>query len=325
MKFSIIIPVYNVEKYLEKCIDSVLQQNFKNYEIILVNDGSTDNSGKMCDEYAQKHTQIKSIHKENRGLSDARNFGIKQSQGEYLIFLDSDDFWYGENRLLDISNIIEKQNQPDIIFYGMTQFFNGQSNIKLDVFPKFPNKLSDNFQKDFEILISSLIYKATGCDKVVKRSIIINNQLFFLEGKFHEDVGWCYDIIPYINTYSIYAQSFYCYRREREGSITYKISEKSIMDIIDITYERANKENEKSKNEFLFLWGYITIIMIINKLSKENFNNYFPKVKKMSFLLEYAPNNLSKKQKIRLLAYKILGIRLVGKLEYKLRKILNKL
>ena len=79
MLFSIIIPVYNVEKYLSQCIDSVLKQDFTDYEIILVDDGSTDNSPNICDEYAEKYTQIKVIHKTNGGLSDARNFGIKEA------------------------------------------------------------------------------------------------------------------------------------------------------------------------------------------------------------------------------------------------------
>lgn len=326
-KISVIIPVYNVEKYLDECVHSVLKQDYQDYEIILVNDGSTDNSGKKCDVYAEEYSQIKVVHKENGGLSDARNFGIKEASGDYLIFLDSDDFWQGKNRLSEISSIIENQNEPDIIFYGMTPFFYGQADIKLNTFPVFSQtQLTNDFQKDFGFLTRNFIYKATGCDKIIKRKIIINNQLFFPKGRLHEDVAWCYDIIQYINTYSIYPQSFYCYRRGREGSITYNISEKSVMDIIDMVYERAENEKSKSsKNEFLFLWGYIIIIIIINKLSKENFEKYFPKVKKMSFLFNYTLKNIPIKQKVRLLAYKILGIKFAGKLEYKLRKALNKL
>ena len=92
MYFSIIVPVYNVEKYLRECIDSILCQTFTDFELILVDDGSKDESGKICDEYAEKDNRIKVIHKENGGQSTARNCGVKESSGKYIVFLDSDDF-----------------------------------------------------------------------------------------------------------------------------------------------------------------------------------------------------------------------------------------
>ena len=99
MTFSIIIPVYNVEAYLDECLNSVLRQNYgkTEYEIILVDDGSADVSGKLCDEYAAKHENIVSVHQENQGLSGARNTGIRRAQGNYLVFLDSDDIFYKDS------------------------------------------------------------------------------------------------------------------------------------------------------------------------------------------------------------------------------------
>ena len=90
---SIVVPLYNVENYLKECIDSILTQSYHNLEIILVDDGSTDNSGKICDNYAKKDSRIKVIHKENGGASDARNYGIKEAKGKYIQFTDSDDFY----------------------------------------------------------------------------------------------------------------------------------------------------------------------------------------------------------------------------------------
>lgn len=92
-KFSVIIPIYKVEQYLEECVDSVLRQNYSNYEIILVDDGSPDSCPIICDKYAEEFDHIKVIHKKNGGLSDARNVGLDISTGEYVIFLDSDDYW----------------------------------------------------------------------------------------------------------------------------------------------------------------------------------------------------------------------------------------
>ena len=89
---SVVIPVYNVEKYLIRCLESVILQTYRNLEIVLVDDGSTDNSGKICDEYAERDSRIKVIHKENGGLSDARNVGIKSASADYIVFIDSDDY-----------------------------------------------------------------------------------------------------------------------------------------------------------------------------------------------------------------------------------------
>ena len=104
-KYSIIVPAYNVENYLEQCINSILVQSFNNYEIIIVNDGSTDKTGKICDNFASKNKQIKIIHKKNGGLSSARNTGLEFASGEYNIFLDSDDFWIDKNFLANINDI----------------------------------------------------------------------------------------------------------------------------------------------------------------------------------------------------------------------------
>ena len=90
-KISIIVPIYNMEQYLERCVDSILSQTYKDFEVILVNDGSTDNSDIICDDYAKKDQRIKVIHKRNGGLSSARNAGIKLSKGQWLLFIDSDD------------------------------------------------------------------------------------------------------------------------------------------------------------------------------------------------------------------------------------------
>ena len=93
MKISIIVPIYNVEKYIRKCIESIINQTYRNIEIILVDDGSPDNCGKICDEYAKKDSRVKVIHKKNGGLSDARNKGTEVATGEYIMYVDSDDYW----------------------------------------------------------------------------------------------------------------------------------------------------------------------------------------------------------------------------------------
>ncbi|HEM5188819.1 TPA: glycosyltransferase, partial [Streptococcus suis] len=123
---SVIIPVYQVEKYLKRCIDSVLAQKFIDYEIILVDDGSTDSSPEICDEYSIEHPHISVIHKENGGLSDARNVGIKHAVGEYIFFLDSDD-WISPTMFESLKEIISSKKH-DIIHFDLQFCKNEQFN-----------------------------------------------------------------------------------------------------------------------------------------------------------------------------------------------------
>ena len=120
IKFSVLVPVYQVEKYLEECIQSILAQTYPNWELILVNDGSTDRSGEICDRYAEKYANIRVIHKENKGILHTRRVGISNARGEYLVFLDSDDT-LKQHALETIFRTIEKYD-CDCVIYGMEHF-----------------------------------------------------------------------------------------------------------------------------------------------------------------------------------------------------------
>lgn len=322
MRFSVIIPVYNVEKYLDECVHSVLAQDFQDYEMILVNDGSTDNSGEKCDAYAEKYSHIKVVHKENGGLSDARNFGVEEAVGEYLIFLDSDDFWGIKEALGDINRIISNKNNPDIIFFGHTDYFGEET--PLSNYPFYEVK-EGGFQQNFKYLLEANIFFVSAWNKVIKREIVINHKLYFPKGKIHEDIAWCYDIMPFINTYEVYPKSFYFYRKNNTTSISYTITDRSIMNIIDIISERADVNNTYDKNFFLANRAYDFVIVRVFSLSQEYLNDYIEKVIEMKFLLDFYPKNMSFLPKTRLVMYKFLGIKFMGKLEYNIRKSLNKL
>lgn len=124
---SVIIPIYNVEKYLKKCIDSIINQTYKNLEIILVDDGSPDNCGKICDEYAKKDQRIRVIHKKNGGLSDARNAGIDIAKGKYIAFVDSDD--YVEKEYIEIMYKELKKNNVKIVQCGINKISDNEEII----------------------------------------------------------------------------------------------------------------------------------------------------------------------------------------------------
>lgn len=117
---SVIVPVYNVEKYLDKCVQSILKQTYKDFELILVDDGSPDNSPQMCDEYAQKDKRVKVIHKANGGLSDARNVGTLNASGQYVTYIDSDD--YVSNDYLEVLNWLIIKYNADIAVTGISVF-----------------------------------------------------------------------------------------------------------------------------------------------------------------------------------------------------------
>ena len=324
MLFSIIIPVYNVEKYLNQCIDSVLKQDFTDYEIILVDDGSTDNSPNICDEYAEKYTQIKVIHKTNGGLSDARNFGIKEALGDYLMFLDSDDFWNGRNVLLDLYNII-KENNPDLIIHELSSFYDLEKIIPRKFKNEGIQKFSLDFKNDLKELVNNDIYYATACNKIIKTSIIKENNIEFSKGKLHEDVAWCADIIPYVSSYSLYKKPFYYYRKEREGSLTVQIKPKNIIDLIDIISEKENFLSKINGGLSYLSYNYYIYLNNVNLLEEEQKQKYLKKLIELDYLLDYYPRNiLSFKGKMRLAFYKLLGIKYAGLIEYNIRKFLKK-
>ena len=234
MTFSIIIPIYNVEKYLRQCIDSVLAENFLDCEIILVNDGSPDGCGEICDEYANKYSHIKVIHKHNGGLSDARNAGIKEAKGDYLIFLDSDDYWININK-----------NQKNYIGGGGGGILSDLqllTNDKIDLIlhpssdniRKIPKEISftnNDFINNFEALVKSNYYVSNAWTKIVRREIIIKNNLFFPKGYIHEDLPYSLALARFVKTFAIYNNPFYQYR-VLDDSISHNIKYKNFNDIL---------------------------------------------------------------------------------------------
>ena len=187
---SIIVPVYNVEKYLKKCIQSIINQTYKNLEIILVDDGSSDNSGKICDEFAQKDNRIKVIHKTNSGLSDARNAGLDVMSGEWVSFVDSDDFvspYYIENLL----NLSLKTNSDISITSFKYVFENNEDGIsaKIDENDSVLTHEKDEFLSQ---IFYSKLYDIGATRKLFKKELF--NGLRFPKGEISEDLA----IIPYV-------------------------------------------------------------------------------------------------------------------------------
>lgn len=188
---SVIIPVYKAEKYLNKCIDSVLNQTFKNFELILVDDGSPDNSGAICDEYAKKDSRIKVVHKQNGGSSSARNAGIKVAQGEFINFIDSDDTIPNDS----LENLIkvQKENDADFVCGVLESSYSNNAIQKIPFINKYFD-LHEIIDADSEIFLSK--HFRGPCTKLFRRSILQEEHLFFNEDILYgEDTIFVYEYL----------------------------------------------------------------------------------------------------------------------------------
>lgn len=312
---GVIIPVYNVEKYLKQCIDSVLNQDFKDIEVILVNDGSKDSSGEICDYYQKKDSRVKVIHKKNGGLSDARNSGIKECISDYILFLDSDDYWK-QNCLSEIAKCIE--NDVDIVFLTAAKYFEktGKLEGKFETLDK--GKIKNKSKKEvFEYLASSDKYPVSACTKLIRKNVIIENNLYFEKGLLSEDIDWSTKLFIAAEKFDVCLVEFYIYRKQREGSITNDIKLKSVQDLLYIIKKWSNKckNNQISddiKKSLLSLLSYEYVILLahIFSLNKEEYSLVFDEIKELKWIIKYGK---SKKVKLVKLLISIIGIKLSGK------------
>ncbi len=233
MKFSILVPVYNVEKYLEQCVESLLSQTYDgDYEIILVDDGSSDSSGEICDRYAEKSPdKIKVVHKKNQGLISARDVGIKEAKGEYSLFVDSDDFV--EKTLLQVVNEeIDSNNNPDMVIYSFQYYDNGKiTKRKIDI----PNKTFLKEEKNYfyEQLICLPVFTSLWT-KAVRTEILKNDPTDYAE-YYGKNMGE--DWLRSIHIFTA-AESVVC---KNESLYNYRTNLSSISK--DFSIERIEKQN----------------------------------------------------------------------------------
>ena len=212
MNLSIIVPVYNVEEYIAECIDSILAQTYKDWELILVDDGSKDNSGKICDEYAQKDSRIKVIHKENEGLSSSRNTGLDNISGKFVTFVDSDDIILGEDTLQKLIDIFVGDQELDILQYDVIHKWQSTEEHKRT----YPFKTYYNKQDILEGYLCENIHVSC-CDKIFRTEIF--KDIRFPLGQISEDIAIIPQIVENTNKLKTTDIGYYGYRC-REGSIT---------------------------------------------------------------------------------------------------------
>ena len=227
VEISIVVPVYNVEKYLGNCIESILNQTFKNFELILVDDGSTDNSGKICDIYEKKDSRIKVIHKNNGGLSSARNAGLDIARGKYIGFVDSDDSIHPEMYEV-LYNLIEKyKSDISCCNYKYTYDISNQNHEELN--------LNEVIEMSNIESIEKLYDKDLGVKLVVAWNKLYHKRLFdkirYKVGRLHEDEFMAHRIL-YNSKKITYVDNELYYYLQREGSIMSQISYKRKVDAL---------------------------------------------------------------------------------------------
>ena len=270
-KFSIIVPVYNTEKYLKRCLDSIKSQSFKDYEVIIVNDGSTDNSSDIICKYPYKV-----INQENQGLSMARNNGVKASMGDYLIFLDSDDY-IEKDLLKEINKSLS--NNPDLVRYQIKEVFDNKDNINYEEIP-FDNKngvAAFKFITNYHFVENAWAY-------AIKREYYLKEKFSFKKGTYHEDYG----LIPLVIIKSKVVNSIdyvgYCYY-QRDGSIMnssdYSKTKKKVKDFYN-HYIYLTKEINKTKLDKTYFMSFISnsLILKITELKGKDYKDALTKLKK---------------------------------------------
>ena len=210
-KVTVVVPVYNVEEYLPKCLDSLAGQDYDNLQIVLVDDGSTDGSGKICDKYVNEHHNAEVIHQENQGLSAARNSGTKRSTGYYIAYVDSDD-WVSHDYISYQVTLAERYD-ADIVVVRQQSVWNGINSEEIDY--NGEEIVCYNQEEALETMLYGYKLQTSAC-KLFKREIMLNHP--FPVGELYEDAAIMYNVFCDVNTVVASNLPLYCYRR-RKGSI----------------------------------------------------------------------------------------------------------
>lgn len=318
---SVIVPIYNVEKYLKKCVDSIINQTLTNIEIILVDDGSTDNCGQIIDEYANKDKRVVVIHKENGGQSSARNMGLDVARGKYIGFVDSDD-WIDSEMYENLYNFIEK-SCSDICVCGRQSYSqDGNLEYKLEI----KEELIDfNKIKLSSYVSNKLLYKHTvsTCNKLYKKNIIDNNKIRFEDVGYvgSEDTLFNYNVLFHINKIKCINKIYYN-QLSRSGSTarTYKYGYMNrTANLIKCMYEYSVKTGKEDIYNsiapifllFFYQWNMSNIklsgngnieLSILNEIKDASENTEFMRCVRMLFL----SNKLNKS--IKNMGFRVSGV-----------------
>lgn len=292
-KFSIIIPVYNVEDYLNACLESVLSQSCTDFEVVLVDDGSTDRSGEICGCWAEKDERIKVIHKVNGGLSSARNRGQDAAIGEYIMYLDSDDYWLSDDVLEKISDRLAVSN-ADVLVFNLRKDSGGRLS---DAYFSIGIQASDGLtgQDSMEYIFSNHLWTACAWNKVVRKKLYSDGALRFREGVTAEDVDWCYRLALQADSFDYLNLCVVAYR-QRNSSITGTMTLQKFRDLLENIQMCLKRSIDIKGEKNKLLLGYVSFLYGILLFDYAGLPDSVEKrgilwdVKNLAYLLDYSSN-----------------------------------
>ncbi len=258
-KISVVVPVYNIEDFLPECLDSIIHQSYQNLEIILVNDGSTDSSLQICEDYAKKDSRIQVITQQNAGLSAARNTGIKVATGEYITFIDSDDYID-----LDMINILYDQLVKNAADMSVCQFMPvDEDSNPLPLKKHYPSFVVSGNEKCMEEFFLDTGIKTCAWGKLYRTDLF--EEISYPVGKYHEDVYTTYRIVALCEKIAICSEEMYYYRQRANSIMHHSFSPKHL-DAVYACIDRAQFVNERYTN--LKIHSLATIVYSANSCAK---------------------------------------------------------
>lgn len=309
---DIIIPMYNAEKNIYECITSITLQNYDNVNIIIVDDGSTDNSYNICLDLQQKFRRIEIYKKNNGGAASARNFGLTKSTSEYVMFVDSDDYLLPEtlNQIIPLL-----RNNKDIFMFNLCKI-KGNFISRID-------DISVSINLETREVLSRIAnlnkFPGSACAKAYKRDFLITNNIYFIEGIVNEDIGFNIEVFNDANSFEYYPLDLYIYRQGVKDSVTNKITPKNCLDmfyLMDIWLKKPNLNLEK-----IFSYEYSTLFYYYSRLTKKDKKLLRNKFKQYKYLL-------TKKKTINnyiiLFLYTFIGLDATAKLIFIIYNKINK-
>ncbi len=304
MDISVVIPVFNTQEYIADCLNSVLNQiNIDRIEIILVNDGSTDNSLEICKEYHNKYSNITLITIENQGAAYARNVGLKKARADYIMFLDSDDYYLETNALFKLHEKI-KVEEVSFVCFNYMRYWQKQKTYS-------NHRLANLTTTSKAKIIKKDLFTSSPCLKIVSRKFLIENNFFFEEGLYAEDIEWNANLLLKAESMMYVGDIAYVYRL-RENSVTTSISNKHVQDLIYIIKKMASSSNEKDQYYMSYVaFQYCTLLInsqLVN-LKKEEAEEIY----RLKYLLN---NNISDVVKTVQRFSRVFGIKITAKALY---------
>ena len=288
---SVVIPVYNTEKYLDKCIESILTQKYNELELILIDDGSTDGSPKICDYYSEIDSRVRTFHQKNCGAASAVNTGISLSKGEYIVVVDCDD--YIDGSLLDEVNKLTNDT-PDLIIYRFCKFDDNAVYNESFNFDGIRN--DENIDEKIKQLVKHDAFYCSWWSKAVRRSFLVDNEILINPDLFVCDIDWYYRVILKAKTLKMVNKPLYFYR-QREGSVTAECKIRSLEDsvytISNITSALSDDKNETNKKDAILnatAKNYCNTLLLYFRIKDKKKKRYYNYLRSNRWLLHYDMN-----------------------------------